>query len=144
MSSLNKVMLLGRVGKDPEIKTINGQGGESKLASFSLATSETWKDKSGEKREQTEWHNIVSFQEGVVKVVEQYVKKGSMLFIEGSMKTRKYQDQSGNDRYTTEVVVGYGGTLKMIGGLNRGNEENRLENETSVKSENSIDDEIPF
>ena len=111
--SVNKVILIGNLGKDPEIRTF-GNGG--KVANFSIATSESWRDKqSGEKREKTEWHNIAVFGEGLVGVIERYVKKGSKLYIEGKLQTRKWQDRDGNDKYTTEVVLqGPGTTLTML------------------------------
>jgi len=111
--SVNKVILIGNVGKDPEIRTF-GNGG--KVANFSIATSESWKDKnSGERKEKTDWHNIAVFNDGLVGVIERYVKKGSKLYIEGKLQTRKWQDRDGNDKYTTEVVLqGYGGTLTML------------------------------
>jgi single-strand DNA-binding protein len=113
--SVNKVILVGNVGKDPEIRTF-GNGG--KVANFSLATSESWKDRnSGERKEKTDWHNIAVFNDGLVGVIERYVKKGSKLYIEGKLQTRKWQDRDGNDRYTTEVVLqGYGGNLTMLDG----------------------------
>jgi len=101
--SVNKVILVGNVGKDPETRTFNNGG---KVCNFSLATSETWRDKqSGEKRESTQWHNIAIFNENLVKVVENYVKKGTKLYLEGQLQTRKWQDRDGNDRWTTEVVL---------------------------------------
>lgn len=110
--SVNKVILVGNVGKDPEIRTF-GNGG--KVANFSIATSENWKDKQGQRQEKTEWHNIAVFNDGLVGVIERYVKKGSKLYIEGKLQTRKWQDRDGNDKYTTEVVLqGYGGTLTML------------------------------
>ena len=113
--SVNKVILVGNLGRDPEIRFM--QSGQ-KLANISVATSETWKDKqSGERREKTEWHSVAVFQEGLVGVIEQYVKKGSKLMIEGQLQTRKWQDQSGNDRYSTEIVLqGFGGTMLMLDG----------------------------
>jgi len=120
--SINKVILVGNVGNDPEIRTF-GNGG--KVANLSIATSESWRDKqSGEKREKTEWHRVAIFQEGLVGVVERYVKKGTKLYIEGKLQTRKWQDRDGNDKYTTEIVLqGYGGNLTLLdsaGGGNRG------------------------
>jgi len=111
--SVNKVILVGNLGNDPEIRTF-GNGG--KVANFSIATSESWRDKqSGEKREKTEWHRIAVFGEGLVGVIERYVKKGSKLYIEGKLQTRKWQDRDGNDKYTTEVVLqGPGTTLTML------------------------------
>jgi single-strand DNA-binding protein len=113
--SVNKVILIGNLGKDPEIKSFQNGG---KIANFSIATSEQWKDKmTGERKERTEWHNIVINGDGLVNVVERYIKKGSKVYIEGSLRTRKWQDRDGNDRYTTEVVVaGMSGTLTMLDG----------------------------
>lgn len=113
--SVNKVILIGNLGQDPEIRSF-GNGGQ--VANFSLATSENWKDKStGERREKTEWHRVAVFGDGLVRVVQNYVKKGSKLYIEGKLETRKWQDKDGNDRYTTEVrVSGPGSTLTMLDG----------------------------
>ena len=111
--ALNKVILIGNLGKDPEIRhTQDGRG----IANFSLATTESWRDKmSGERREKTEWHNIVIFSEGLVKVVQNYLKKGSKVYLEGQLQTRKWQDQEGRDRYTTEVVLqNYNSNLIML------------------------------
>ncbi len=111
--SINKVTLIGNLGADPEIK--HTQDGRP-IANLSVATTETWRDKSsGEKREKTEWHRVVIFSEGLCRVVEQYLKKGSKVYLEGSLQTRKWQDQSGQDKYTTEVVLqNFGGTLVML------------------------------
>ena len=120
--SINKVILVGNVGNDPEIRSFNNGG---RVANLSIATSESWRDKqSGEKREKTEWHRVAIFQDGLVGVVERYVKKGTKLYIEGKLQTRKWQDRDGNDKYTTEIVLqGYGGNLTLLdsaGGGNRG------------------------
>lgn len=117
--SLNKVMLIGNLGADPEIRTF-GNGG--KVCNLRIATSERWRDKNtGENREKTEWHTVAIFSEGLVRVCEQYLKKGAKVYIEGALQTRKWQDQSGNDRYSTEVVLqGFGGTLKMLDGRSGG------------------------
>ena len=119
MSSLNKVMLIGNLGADPEIRSFSNGG---RVANLRIATSESWKDKAtGEKKERTEWHTVAIFTEGLVGVVERYLKKGSKVFIEGKLQTRKYQDQSGTDRYSTEVVLqGFGGTLTMLDGAQGG------------------------
>ena len=111
--SLNKVMLIGRLGQDPEIR--NTQDGRS-LCTFSLATSENWNDRNtGERKEKTEWHRIVVFNEGLVKIIEQYVKKGSNVFLEGQLQTRKWEDKEGIEKYTTEVVLqGFNSTFKML------------------------------
>ena len=115
--SVNKVILIGNLGADPEVRTFQNGG---KVANLRIATSETWKDKNtGERREKTEWHTVAIFQEGLVRIAEQYLKKGSKVYIEGKLQTRKWQDQSGQDRYSTEVVLnGFDGTLTMLDGRN--------------------------
>lgn len=117
--SVNKVILIGNLGADPEIRSFQNGG---KVANLRIATSETWKDKNtGERREKTEWHTVALFSEGLVRVAEQYLKKGSKVYIEGKLQTRKWQDQSGADRYSTEVVLqGLGGTLTMLDGRGEG------------------------
>ena len=117
--SVNKVILIGNVGADPEIRRT--QDGRP-IANLRIATSETWRDRnSGERKEKTEWHQVVVFNEGLCKVVEQYVKKGAKLYIEGALQTRKWQDQNGNDRYSTEVVLqGFNSTLTMLDGRGEG------------------------
>ena len=148
--SVNKVILLGNLGKDPDIRST--QSG-SKLASFSIATSKRWKDKqTQEYKDKTEWHKVVIFGEGLVDIVEKYVKKGSKIYIEGELQTRKWSDQQGNDRYTTEVILqGYNSTLTLLD--NRGNTNQSIENKSediSVEdnseksSDSNIDDDIPF
>ena len=117
--SLNKVMLIGNLGADPEIRSFQNGG---KVANLRIATSETWKDRNtGERQERTDWHNVAIFSEGLVGVVERFLKKGSKVYIEGQLQTRKWQDQSGQDRYTTEVVIrGMNGTLTMLDGASGG------------------------
>ena len=149
--SLNKVLLIGRLGADPEIKQmVNGK----KVARLSLATSNTWKDKAtGEKKEKTEWHRVVIFNEGLVNVVQQYVKKGSQVYIEGQLTTRKWKDEkSGVDRYSTEVVLqGFNSSFKILSSKNSQiahpqeniSEKSSLPNDASTLS-NDLDDEIPF
>ena len=112
--SVNKVILIGHLGADPEIRRT--QDGRP-IASFRLATSESWRDKNtGERKERTEWHSIVVFSEGLAKVVEQYLKKGSPVYVEGQLQTRKWQDQAGQDRYSTEVVLqGFNANLTLLG-----------------------------
>ena len=116
--SVNKVILVGNLGADPEIRRT--QDGRP-IANFSVATSESWRDKNtGERREKTEWHRVVCFNEGLCKVIEQYVKKGSKVYVEGQLQTRKWQDQSGQDKYTTEVVLqGFNGNLTMLDSRNQ-------------------------
>ena len=149
--SLNKVLLIGRLGADPEIKQmVNGKS----VARLSLATSQTWKDKnSGEKKEKTEWHRVVIFNEGLVNIVQQYLKKGANVYLEGQLSTRKWKDEkSGQDKYSTEVVLqGYNSSLTMLGGKNNSNNSNEASQEKSslpndqMSQDNSdLDDEIPF
>lgn len=155
--SLNRASLIGHVGKDPEIRST--QGG-MRIANFSLATSESWRDKnSGEKKEMTEWHRISVFNEGLVKVIEQYVKKGARLYVEGKIQTRKWQDKQGNDRYSTEINLGaYGGMLTILDFAKDDREPGedaprRQPDRASAKgttpswdapSGGDLDDEIPF
>ena len=111
--SVNKVILVGNLGQDPEVKSFQNGG---RIANLRIATSENWKDKAtGERKERTEWHSVVLQSDGLVGVAERYLRKGSKVYIEGSLRTRKWQDQSGNDRYTTEISVGVGGVLTGIG-----------------------------
>jgi single-strand DNA-binding protein len=170
--SVNKVILVGNLGQDPEIRQT--QDGRP-IANLSIATSDSWKDKnSGERRERTEWHRVVIFSEGLCRVVENYLKKGSKVYIEGALQTRKWQDKSGQDRYSTEVVLqGFGSTLTMLDGRSDsgggmqdkgqssyggssggnsyapgGNVGNQAPNNTGGGSggnfEKELDDEIPF
>jgi single-strand DNA-binding protein len=113
--SVNKVILVGNLGADPEIKSFQNGG---RIANLRIATSESWKDRAtGEKKERTEWHSVVINSDGLVGVVERFLRKGSKVYIEGQLRTRKWQDQSGNDRYTTEISVGgMGGVLTMLDG----------------------------
>jgi single-strand DNA-binding protein len=122
--SVNKVILIGNVGADPEIRRT--QDGRP-IANLRIATSESWRDRnSGERREKTEWHTVVVFSEPLCKIIEQYVKKGAKLYIEGALQTRKWQDQTGNDRYSTEVVLqGFNSTLTMLDGRGEGGGERR-------------------
>ncbi|GAB5431979.1 MAG: hypothetical protein EpisKO_13490 [Epibacterium sp.] len=117
--SLNKVMLIGNLGRDPEVRSFQNGG---KVCNLRIATSETWKDRNtGERREKTEWHSVAIFNEGLVRVAEQYLRKGSKVYVEGQLQTRKWQDQSGQDRYSTEVVLqGFGSTLTMLDGRGEG------------------------
>lgn len=117
--SVNKVILIGNLGRDPEVRNFPNGG---KVVNLRIATSEQWRDKaSGERREKTEWHSVAIFSEPVARVAEQYLRKGSKVYIEGQLETRKWQDQSGADRYSTEVVIRpYGGTLTMLDGRGEG------------------------
>jgi len=149
--SLNKVLLIGRLGADPEVKQmVNGKS----VARFSLATSNTWKDKNtGEKKEKTEWHRVVIFNEGLVKVVQQYVKKGAQVYIEGQLVTRKWRDEkAGIDKYSTDIVLqGFNSSFKILSSKTNqienikeeNTEKSSLPNEESVAS-TDLDDEIPF
>lgn len=148
MASLNKVMIIGNLGADPEIRTF-GNGG--KVCNLRIATSESWKDKNtGEKRERTEWHTVAIFSEGLVRVCEQYLKKGSKVYIEGALQTRKWQDQSGNDRYSTEVTLqGFSGTLVMLDGKGQGDSQGGNASPQGygaggTPNSNDMDQEIPF
>jgi len=115
--SVNKVILIGNLGKDPEIRTL---GSGDRVANLRIATSETWRDKStGERKEKTEWHSVVIFNENIVKVAENYLRKGSTVYVEGSLQTRKWTDQSGVEKYSTEIVLQkFRGELTMLGGRN--------------------------
>ena len=116
--SVNKVILIGNLGQDPEVKSFQNGG---RIANLRIATSENWKDKNtGERKERTEWHSVVLQSDGLVGVAERYLRKGSKVYIEGQLRTRKWQDQSGNDRYTTEISVGVGGSLTMLDGAQGG------------------------
>ena len=148
--SVNKVILVGNLGADPEIRqTKDGRP----IANLSVATSENWKDRNtGERREKTEWHRVVIFNEGLVRVVENYLKKGSKVYLEGQLQTRKWQDQNGNDRYTTEVVLqGFNSTLTMLdsrnsggGNFDRNNGMSDGGGSSSGGQSYELDDEIPF
>jgi single-strand DNA-binding protein len=166
--SINKVILVGNLGRDPEVRTFQNGG---KVCNLRIATSETWKDRNtGERRERTEWHSVAIFQEGLVRVCEQYLRKGSKIYIEGKLQTRKWQDQSGQDRYSTEVVLqGFDGTLVMLdgregggsrapsdggygdsgygggpAGYDSGPSDDRGSGTSSAPASRDMDDEIPF
>ena len=146
--SLNKVLLIGRLGADPEVKQmVNGKS----VARLSLATSQSWKDKSsGERKEKTEWHRVVIFNEGLVNVVQQYLKKGAQIYVEGQISTRKWKDeQSGQDKYSTEILIqGYNSSLTMLGGGNQNSipsqDNKQTIEDTSQAAPNDLDDDIPF
>jgi single-strand DNA-binding protein len=155
--SINKVILVGNLGKDPEIRAT--QDGRE-ICNLTLATSETWKDKSsGERKEKTEWHRVVIFNDGLVNVAKNYLRKGSKIYIEGSLQTRKWTNKEGQDQYSTEVVLqGYGGNLTMLDGKNSGEGRgqaggdyqggnasyNNAAPQRARVAEAELDDEIPF
>ena len=145
--SVNKVILVGNLGRDPEIRSMpNGD----RIANLSIATSETWRDKSsGERKERTEWHRIVIFNDNIVKVVENYVKKGSTVYIEGALQTRKWTDQQGVEKYSTEIVVSrFKGELTMLGGRSEGGSSGGEQTQTQQSQGHSesydLNDDIPF
>ncbi len=161
--SVNKVILVGNLGKDPEVRRLNS--GEP-VVNLRIATSENWKDKaSGERKERTEWHNVVIFNENLARVAEQFLKKGSKVYVEGQLQTRKWQDQSGQEKYTTEVVLQrFRGELTILDGRGGGSEANEEQGQVSRGGDfgrsspmekrptmagggsryNDLDDDIPF
>ena len=156
--SVNKVILVGNLGADPEVRQT--QDGRP-IVNLRVATSDSWRDKAtGERREKTEWHRVVIFNEGLCRVAEQYLKKGSKVYLEGSLQTRKWQDQSGQDRYSTEVVLqGFNSTLTMLDGRQGGGGEERQSGggdfgrtgafggggkNSGASFDKELDDEIPF
>ena len=163
MSSVNKVILVGNLGADPEIKSFQNGG---KIANLRIATSERWKDRqSGEQKERTEWHSVSIQSEGLAGVAERFLRKGSKVYVEGQLRTRKWQDQSGNDRYTTEVVLsGPRAVLTMLDGANGGgdrggssggssggggfgggwDESQNGPGRSGPNFDNDLDDEVPF
>lgn len=159
MAGVNKVIILGNLGRDPEIRTFNNGG---KVCNLRVATAENWKDKNtGERKEKTEWHSVAIFNDGLIGVAERYLKKGSKVYIEGKLQTRKWQDQSGNDRYSTEIVLqGFGASLVMLdqrsggsgnsdgggdnGGSNGSSGGGYSGGDSSGGGGAGIDDEIPF
>lgn len=143
MASVNKVILIGNVGKDPEIRST--QAGKE-IANLTLATSDTWKDKAtGERKEKTEWHRVSVFNENLVNVIKNYVKKGSKLYIEGQLQTRKWTDKDGNEKYSTEVVLqNFGGTLVMLDSKKDGGAAAIIEEAKKQFAIPAQDEEIPF
>ena len=141
--SINKVILIGSLGKDPEIRAM--QDGKT-IVNFSIATSENWKDKTtGEQKAKTEWHRVVIFNEHLAKVAQNYLKKGSKVYVEGQLQTRKWTDQSGVEKYTTEVVLQrFKGELTMLDGRSEERVGNEVQNKTEAPPSNNMDDEIPF
>ena len=147
--SLNKVLLIGRLGNDPEIKQM--QNGKS-VARLSVATSESWKDKNtGEKKEKTEWHRVVIFNEGLVGVVQKYLKKGAQVYIEGQLNTNKYTDSNGQEKYSTHIVLqGYSSSLTMLDGKNSSSGDSKKLESSQLPSDDmpdisqDPDDKVPF
>lgn len=142
--SVNRVILVGNLGADPEIRRT--QDGRP-IANLSVATSESWRDKnSGERRERTEWHRVAIMNEGLAKVAESYLRKGSKVYIEGQLQTRKWQDQSGNDRYSTEVVLsGFGSTLTMLDGPSQSSRsDDHSSSDQGSYGGADLDDDLPF
>ncbi|WP_279090250.1 single-stranded DNA-binding protein [Bartonella apis] len=154
--SVNKVILVGNLGSDPEIRRMNSG---DQVATLSIATSDTWRDRNtGERRERTEWHRVVIFNEKLVEVAEQYLKKGSKVYIEGQLQTRKWQDQNGNDRYTTEIVLqNFRGQLQMLDSRTDGSDSNVTTNNQNsaigsqyaaqkgrTSYQQPLDDDVPF
>ena len=147
--SLNKVLLIGRLGNDPEIKQM--QNGKS-VARLSVATSESWKDKNtGERKEKTEWHRVVIFNEGLVSVVQKYLKKGAQIYIEGQLNTNKYTDSNGQEKYSTQIVLqGYNSSLTMLDGKNSSSGDSKKLESSQLPSDDmpdisqDPDDKVPF
>ncbi len=145
--SVNKTILLGSLGADPEVKSFQNGG---RIANLRLATSESWKDKTtGEKKERVEWHSVTLNSDGLVSVAERFLRKGSKVYIEGKLQTRKWQDQSGNDRYTTEIVVGgFDGKLVMLDGAKGAGSDTGAQQQSNHQqsgfADDDLDDSIPF
>ena len=144
--SVNKTILVGNLGADPEIKSFSNGG---RVANIRVATSETWKDKAtGERKERTEWHTVAIFGDGLVGVAERFLRKGSKVYIEGKLQTRKWQDQSGNDRYTTEIVVGgFDGKLVMLDGAKGAGSDTGAQQQANHQQSgfaDDLDDSVPF
>lgn len=149
--SLNKVMLIGNLGADPEIRSFQNSG---RVANLRIATSEQWKDKNtGERQERTEWHTVAIFSDGLISVCEKFLKKGNKVFVEGKLQTRKWQDQNGQDRYSTEIVLrGFDGTLTMldgpaaggVGGSSANNRQAASQSSAGPADYDDLDDEIGF
>jgi len=140
---LNQCQFIGNLGRDPETRNFANGG---KVCNLRIACTEKWKDANGERKEMTEWVSVSVFNEGLIRVCEQYLKKGSKVYVSGKLRTRKYQDQSGNDRYSTEVVLqGYGGTLTMLDGPSGGKSGSGSEgNYDAPETSRDLGDDIPF
>ena len=141
---LNQVQIIGNLGADPEVKSFQNGG---RIASLRIATTEKWKDRAtGERKEKTEWHTVTIQGDGLVGVAEKYLRKGSKVFVQGKLQTRKWQDQAGNDRYSTEVVVGMGGALTMLDGAPSGERRtpDGSQGHAAAFAGDDLDDDIPF
>ena len=148
MASVNKAIVLGHLGRDPEIRSFQNGG---RVANLSVATSESWKDKNtGERRERTEWHSVAILNDGLVGVAEKYLRKGSKVYVEGQLRTRKWQDQSGNDRYSTEIVLqGFGAQLVLLDAREGGDRQSRQDDrephgQVGGGGYDDLDDDVPF
>ena len=142
MSSVNKAILIGNLGQDPEVRSF-ANGGQ--IANLRIATSEKWKSKDGEQKERTEWHQVTLNSDGLVSVAERFLRKGSKVYLEGKLQTRKWQDQSGNDRYSTEVVVGgFDGKLVMLDGAKGAGSDSYAKQPTTAGYADDLDSDIPF
>ena len=143
--SVNKVIIIGNLGRDPEVRTFQNGG---KVVNLRIATSETWKDKAtGEKKERTEWHSVAIFNEPLARIAEQYLTKGSTVYIEGQIETRKWQDQSGQDRYSTEIALRpYSGVLTLLGGRGESREQGETysQERQPAPQDDIAEDEIPW
>lgn len=138
--SLNKVQLIGNIGRDPDIRTLTD--GKT-VANFSIATSDVWKDQQGQKQERTEWHKIVAFGK-LAEIIQEYVKKGDKLFVEGKLQTKKWSDKNGQDRYTTEIVLdGFGGKIIMLGSPSQAGQQTPPQQQPQ-QPQQGFDDDIPF
>lgn len=138
MKGVNKIIIVGTLGQDPEVRH-TAQGGA--VASLSVATSEQWKDKQGQKQEATEWHRVVIFGK-LAEIAGQYLTKGSKVYLEGKLKTRKWQDQQGQDKYTTEIVIDINGVMQMLGGGNKGQQSSKTQQQAPQAAD--FDDDIPW
>lgn len=141
--SVNKVILIGNLGSDPEVRSFPNGG---KVCNLRIATSESWRDKAtGERKDRTEWHSVAIFNENLVRIAEQYLRKGSKVYLEGQLETRKWQDQSGNDRYTTEIVLrAFGGALTLLDAPHGERTDHNAIGSRKDAPARDIDDEIPF
>lgn len=140
--SVNKVIIIGNLGQDPEVKSFQNGG---RIANLRIATSESWKDKqTGERKERTEWHSVVLQSDGLVGVAERFLKKGSKVYVEGQLRTRKWQDQSGADRYSTEIAVGVGGSITMLDGAQNAGQARQQAPQSDGWGSSDVNDDDPM